>query len=129
MVISTLLLKVAGDLAKSKKKVLYVSGEESASQIKLRANRLGADSGNLFLLNEIELESVIDVIEGGEYSLVVIDSIQTLYSSEISSSPASVTQVRAVTFELMRVAKSRAIPIFIHWSHNKRWLNCLVLEC
>jgi DNA repair protein RadA/Sms len=110
---STLLLKVAGDLAKSKKKVLYVSGEESASQIKLRANRLGADSGNLFLLNEIELESVIDVIEGGEYSLVVIDSIQTLYSSEISSSPASVTQVRAVTFELMRVAKSRAIPIFI----------------
>ena len=110
---STLLLKIAGNLAKQQKKVLYVSGEESASQIKLRAQRLDAVDSNLYLLSEIDLENIKREIESGDYSLIIIDSIQTIYTPEIPSSPGSVTQVRAITFELMRIAKSKNIPIFI----------------
>ena len=110
---STLLLKIAGNLAKSEKKVLYVSGEESAGQIKLRANRLDANHDNLFLLSEINLTSVLSEIGNASYKFIVIDSIQTLYSDETPSAPGSVTQVRTITFELMRIAKSMHIPIFI----------------
>ena len=110
---STLLLKIAGNLAKNKKSVLYVSGEESASQIKLRGDRLNANSDNLFLLAEINLENILTEVENSNYSFIVIDSIQTIYSSEVPSAPGSVTQVRAITFELMRIAKSKDIPIFI----------------
>ncbi len=77
---STLLLKVAGNIAKQKKNVLYVSGEESTGQIKLRANRLKANYDNLYLLPEINLENIIEEINKNSYSLIVIDSIQTLYS-------------------------------------------------
>ena len=110
---STLLLKIAGNLARTRKKVLYVSGEESAGQIKLRANRLEANNENLFLLPEINLNNVISEINNQKYELIVIDSIQTLYSDETPSAPGSVTQVRTITFELMRIAKSLHIPIFI----------------
>ncbi len=110
---STLLLKIAGNLAKTDKKVLYVSGEESAGQIKLRANRLDANHNNLYLLSEINLSSVINEINNETYAFIVIDSIQTLYSEETPSAPGSVTQVRTITFELMRIAKSLHIPIFI----------------
>lgn len=110
---STLLLKIAGNLARASKKVLYVSGEESAGQIKLRANRLEANHENLFLLPEINLGSVLSEIGNYNYELIVIDSIQTLYSDENPSAPGSVTQVRTITFELMRIAKSLQIPIFI----------------
>ena len=110
---STLLLKIAGNLAKAEKKVLYVSGEESAGQIKLRANRLDANHDNLFLLSEINLISVLKEIANEKYEFIVIDSIQTLYSDETPSAPGSVTQVRTITFELMRIAKSMHIPIFI----------------
>jgi len=110
---STLLLKVAGNLAKFGKKVLYVSGEESASQIKLRGDRLGANHDNLYLLSEINLENIVAEIESKNYSLVIIDSIQTIYSGDIPSAPGSVTQVRAITFELMRIAKSKNIPVFV----------------
>ena len=110
---STLLLKIAGNLAKENKKVLYVSGEESAGQIKLRANRLNANHENLFLLPEINLASVLSEISNEHYAFIVIDSIQTLYSDDIPSAPGSVTQVRTITFELMRIAKSLHIPIFI----------------
>ena len=110
---STLLLKIAGNLSNMGSKVLYVSGEESASQIKLRGNRLGANSDNLYLLAEISMESVTAEIEKSEYSFIVIDSIQTIYSNETPSAPGSVTQVRAITFELMRIAKFKNIPIFI----------------
>ncbi len=110
---STLLLKIAGNLAKSEKKILYVSGEESAGQIKLRANRLDANHDNLFLLSEINLISVLNEIANEKYEFIVIDSIQTLYSDETPSAPGSVTQVRTITFELMRIAKSMHIPIFI----------------
>ncbi|CAM3599868.1 MULTISPECIES: DNA repair protein RadA [Helicobacter] len=112
---STLLLKISSNLAKMGKQILYVSGEESASQIKLRAERLNAVCENLFLLNAIKLEEILGTIYANEhsYSMVVIDSIQTLYSENISSSPGSVSQVREVTFELMRLAKERGICVFI----------------
>ncbi|DAB41359.1 MAG TPA: DNA repair protein RadA [Sulfurovum sp. UBA12169] len=110
---STLLLKIAGNLAKEDKKVLYVSGEESSGQIKLRANRLEANHENLFLLPEISLAAVLSEISVEKYAFIVIDSIQTLYSDDTPSAPGSVTQVRTITFELMRIAKSLHIPIFI----------------
>lgn len=112
---STLLLKIASNLAKGGKEILYVSGEESASQIKLRAERLNALDDNLYLLNAIKLQDILAAIrdKGHSYSLVVIDSIQTLYSEEVSSSPGSVSQVREVTFELMRLAKEYGICVFI----------------
>ena len=110
---STLLLKIAGNLAKAKIDVLYVSGEESDSQIKLRADRLDANEKELYLLPEINLQTILSEIKSKNYGFIIIDSIQTLYSEETPSAPGSVTQVRTITFELMRVAKSLDIPIFI----------------
>ncbi len=110
---STLLLKVGGALANSGKKVLYVSGEESGGQIKLRANRLNALSPNLHLLNEIKLGEILSGIKSDGYEAVIIDSIQTIYSEEVGSSPGSVSQVREITFELLRLAKEDRIAIFI----------------
>jgi len=110
---STLLLKIAGNLAQRDKTVLYVSGEESAGQIKLRANRLKSNHEKLYLLPEISLSTVISEINNKKYDFIVIDSIQTLYSDDTPSAPGSVTQVRTITFELMRIAKSMHIPIFI----------------
>jgi len=110
---STLLLKVGSNIAKSGKHVLYVTGEESEGQVKLRANRLGANVDTLFLLNEIRLEQVLLELEQNAYNFLIIDSIQTLYSDTITSAPGSVTQVRQITFELMRIAKERQIAIFI----------------
>jgi len=110
---STLLLKISGNLAKHGKKVLYVSGEESAGQIKLRATRLGANEKNLYLLSEISLESIFNELLKTNYEVVVIDSIQTIYSDKLTSAPGSVSQVREITFELMRKAKECNIAIFI----------------
>jgi DNA repair protein RadA/Sms len=110
---STLLLKVAGSIAKSGKKVLYVSGEESAGQIKLRANRLDANHDSLYLLSEIKLEEIQDELLRENYEVCIIDSIQTIYSSNLSSAPGSVSQVREITFELMRKAKESDIAMFI----------------
>ncbi len=110
---STLLLKVGGLISSGGKDVLYVSGEESSSQIKLRANRLGANEDNLYLLSEIRLEQVLLELEHHNYEFLIIDSIQTLYSEAITSAPGSVTQVRQITFELMRIAKEKDLAIFI----------------
>lgn len=110
---STLLLKVGGDIASRGQNVLYVTGEESSGQIKLRANRLNANHNSLYLLSEIRLEQVLIELEHRNYDFIIIDSIQTLYSENISSAPGSVTQVRQITFELMRIAKERNIAIFI----------------
>ncbi len=110
---STLLLKIAGNLAKRDQNILYVSGEESAGQIKLRADRLDANHSALFLLAEINLQNILNEINSKNYRFIIIDSIQTLYSEETPSAPGSVTQVRTITFELMRIAKSLEIPIFI----------------
>lgn len=110
---STLLLKIASNLASQNHDVLYVSGEESASQIKLRADRLGAVNKNLYLLTEINLQNILDELNRSNYKVLIIDSIQTLFSDKISSTPGSVSQVREITFELMRLAKERGISIFI----------------
>jgi DNA repair protein RadA/Sms len=106
---STLMLKIASNI---NKKVLYVAGEESPGQIKLRANRLKSHNKKLYLYPEIILENIISEIKKG-YELVIIDSIQTIYSNNITSAPGSVSQVRETTFELMRLAKELRIPIFI----------------
>jgi DNA repair protein RadA/Sms len=110
---STLLLKVSGNIAKSGKKVLYVSGEESAGQIKLRANRLDANEDNILLLSEIKLENIQNEIMTKNYEVAIIDSIQTIYSQNITSAPGSVSQVREIAFALMRIAKETNTCIMI----------------
>ena len=110
---STLLLKIGGNLAKSGKKVLYVSGEESLGQIKIRSNRLNSNHDRLYLLGEIKLEQVFAELNQNSYDTLIIDSIQTLYSEKLSSAPGSVSQVREITFELMRFGKENDIAIFI----------------
>ncbi|MEY4504330.1 MAG: hypothetical protein RL154_623 [Pseudomonadota bacterium] len=110
---STLLLAVAGFLAKTGEKVLYVAGEESGEQIRSRAERLNSISENLYLLPEINLEAVLDELNARKYTLVIIDSIQTLYSDKYPSAPGSVGQVREITFSLMRQAKATGVAIFI----------------
>ncbi len=110
---STLLLKIGSNIAKSGKKALYVSGEESLGQIKLRANRLSANTKNLYMLSQIELEKILDELNQNSYELLIIDSIQTIYTNKIPSAPGSVSQVRDITFTLMRIAKDRGIATFI----------------
>ena len=110
---STLLLKIGANIAAQGKNTLYVTGEESEGQVKLRADRLGATTPNLYLLSEIRLEQVLLELKEREYEFLIIDSIQTMYSESISSAPGSVTQVRQITFDLMRIAKDRGIAIFI----------------
>ena len=110
---STLLLKVGSNVASTGKNVLYVTGEESTSQIKLRANRLKSNHDSLYLLSEIRLEQILVELEHKKYDFLIIDSIQTIYSENITSAPGSVTQVRQTTFELMRIAKEKDLAIFI----------------
>lgn len=110
---STLLLKTAANLAKNGKKVLYVSAEESKSQIKLRANRLNANEDDLFLLTELCFENIKNELLNNNYDVLIIDSIQTIYSENISSCAGSITQVRELTFELMKLSKSNNISTFI----------------
>jgi DNA repair protein RadA/Sms len=110
---STLLLQLLQRLAASGKKVLYVSGEESAKQIKLRGKRIGADSANLLVLVEIALEPILSQIQDVKPAAVVIDSIQTIYSSTLSSAPGSVGQVRETSERLIFHAKKTGIPVFL----------------
>lgn len=110
---STLLLQVCQKLCESKKQVLYISGEESLKQIKLRANRMGEFKEDLYLLCETNLEVIRNVIETRKPDVVVIDSIQTMYSEEVSSAPGSVSQVRESTNVFMQLAKGLGISIFI----------------
>ena len=107
---STLLTQVSAHLAKEKK-VLYVSAEESCSQVKMRCERLGLSSDNMFLLNETCLEDVENALDG--YETVVIDSIQAIYTETLSSAAGSVGQVRECAAKLMRIAKSQNITFFI----------------
>ncbi|SET72637.1 DNA repair protein RadA/Sms [Oceanobacillus limi] len=110
---STLLLQVSSQLANKQLNVLYISGEESPKQTKLRADRLGIKSDSLYVLSETNLLDITNHIEQLKPSFVVIDSIQTIFREEISSAPGSVSQVRECTSELMRIAKTSGIPIFI----------------
>ena len=110
---STLLLQVCQRLSDAGKNVLYISGEESGKQIKLRANRMGTFSEHLYLLCETNLELIRQTIERQKPDMVVIDSIQTMYNEEVSSAPGSVSQVRESTNILMQLAKGMNISIFI----------------
>ncbi len=110
---STILLQVCRNLAKEGKKVLYISGEESLKQIKLRANRIGEVTGDLRFLCENNLGDIREVMEAEKPEVVVIDSIQTMYMEEITSAPGSVSQVRECTNVLMQLAKGMGIAVFI----------------
>lgn len=109
---STLLLQVCQRMAQMKK-ILYISGEESQAQIKLRANRMGNFTSSLLLLCETNLGIISSVIEKERPELVIIDSIQTMYSEDVTSAPGSVSQVRESTNVFMQLAKGLCIPIFI----------------
>ena len=115
---STLLLQMCGNVSRSAK-ILYVSGEESVHQIKLRATRLKVNAQNLLIANETDVESVVNAVAEVQPDLVVIDSIQTMNCEGVSSSAGSVTQVRECTSLLTRTAKSEDIPIFIVGHVNK----------
>ncbi|MBO5479268.1 MAG: DNA repair protein RadA [Clostridia bacterium] len=109
---STLILQIC-DKIKGEGKVLYVSGEESAEQIKLRADRLGIHNENILFLGETDIGVVEEAILKVNPKLVIIDSIQTMYSDEITSAPGSVSQVREITSKVMRVCKENAITTII----------------
>lgn len=115
---STILLQICEYLGRSMR-ILYVSGEESKRQLKLRASRLGVNSDNLYILTQTDVELVSEVVRQDKPDLVMIDSIQTMSLNELSSSPGSVTQVRECTNYLMRVAKSLDIPMIIVGHVNK----------
>ena len=110
---STLLLQVCQKLSGQSRKILYISGEESLKQIKLRANRMGRFSESLYLLCETNLGIIRHVIEEQHPDMVVIDSIQTMYNEEVASAPGSVSQVRESTNVFMQLAKGLNISIFI----------------
>ena len=110
---STLLLQVCQTLAARHEKILYISGEESLRQIRLRADRMGAFTDELLLLCETNIEAIRGAIEKQRPALAVIDSIQTMYSEEVSSAPGSVSQVREATNVFMQIAKGLGISIFI----------------
>ena len=110
---STILLQVCRNLAMDGRKVLYISGEESLKQIKMRANRIGPVTGELRFLSETNLERIEQVLEAEAPQVAVIDSIQTMYSEEVSSAPGSVSQVRESTGILLRIAKSRGMAVFV----------------
>lgn len=110
---STLLLQVSALLANKGHRVLYISGEESIRQTKLRAERLGVVSGELYIYSETNLEFLHQTIDEVKPKFVIVDSIQTIHHPEVTSAPGSVSQVRECTAELMRIAKTKGIAIFL----------------
>src|SRR5256885_7305175 len=110
---STLLLQVADRLSAKDGTVLYVSGEESERQIKLRGERLGIKARNLYLLPETNLENIFHEVERLSPTAIVVDSIQTVFSATIESAPGSVSQVREAAHQFLLLAKNRTIPIFL----------------
>lgn len=110
---STLLLQMCREIANQGKKIIYISGEESREQIKMRADRLGAFGGELLLLCETNLDLIEIVVQKHRPEIIIIDSIQTMYREDITSAPGSVSQVREATGALMRLAKDTGITIFI----------------
>lgn len=110
---STLLLQTANSISKKYGKVLYVSGEESEEQIKMRGDRLKAISSELYIVSETNVEKIEEHIENTKPVFVIIDSIQTLFKSSITSAPGSVSQVRESSNDIMRIGKTTGIPFFI----------------
>ena len=116
---STLMLQVGHHLATASGRVLYISGEESFDQTRLRAQRLGALSRDLLLLTETAVDVINDHLKKQEYSLVVVDSIQSVYSSRLPGVPGSVNQVRECAMEFLRIAKGQH-PDYACWTCDKR---------
>src|SRR3954462_15130385 len=110
---STLLLQVAEKLSASGVTVLYVSGEESERQIKLRGERLGVQADSLLLLPETNLENILREVDRVKPAAIIVDSIQTTFSSEIESAPGSISQIREVAANFLLLAKTRSIPVFL----------------
>ncbi len=110
---STLLLQTANNIAKKYGKVLYVSGEESEEQIKIRGDRLGVTSNDLYIVSETNLDTIEVYIDELEPKFVIIDSIQTIYKEGVTSAPGSVSQVKECSNQIMRIGKKRNIPLFI----------------
>lgn len=110
---STLLLQVSRDLASEEGPVLYVSGEESLEQIKLRGDRLGLNREKVYLLAETALEKILNAADRMKPRALVIDSVQTIFSSQLTSSPGTISQVREVTNRVFRLAKRNQIPVFL----------------
>ena len=115
---STLLLQICNSLC-SGRKVLYVSGEESERQLKLRAQRLGVNPEELYILSETRISDILEAVEGLQPDILIADSIQTLYQEENESSPGSVSQVKDCTMTLMQLSKSRGITVFVVGHINK----------
>lgn len=110
---STLILQATANLAKNYGKVLYVSGEESLNQIKLRAERLGITSSNILLLSETLVERILECAEIEELTALIVDSIQTVYTEDSISAPGSVSQIRESATKFLNFAKSKEVPVFI----------------
>lgn len=115
---STLLLQICAHLGRTLT-ILYVSGEESERQIKLRADRLGVASDNLYVLCETDIQTILEAMHAQKPDILIVDSIQTMSLADVSSSPGSVTQVRECTSAIMRAAKSVDTPVFIVGHVNK----------
>jgi len=115
---STLMLQICRTLCRENK-VLYVSGEESVSQLKLRAQRLNVLSDSLFVLAETDLGSVLEEVRRDTYDILIVDSIQTLYSDQLDSAPGSVGQVKECTLRLMELAKGENVTVFVIGHVNK----------
>lgn len=110
---STLLLQTANNIAKKYGKVLYVSGEESEEQIKIRGDRLGVASNELYIVSETNLDTIEAYIDEFQPKFVIIDSIQTVYKEGVTSAPGSVSQVKECSNQMMRIGKQKNIPLFI----------------
>lgn len=115
---STLLLQICEHICISQN-VLYVTGEESERQLKMRAQRLGVKSGNLLVLSETNMDDIMDAIESTKPDMLIIDSIQTLYSPELNSSAGSVSQVKECTNLMMKIAKTYGVTVFVIGHVNK----------
>lgn len=115
---STLLLQICSSLC-ANRKVLYVSGEESERQLKLRAERIGVNSEELFILSETRLSDILDAINSLNPDILIVDSIQTLYNETNESTPGSVSQVKDCTLSMMQVSKNQGITVFVVGHINK----------
>ncbi len=115
---STLLMQMCNEMCKAAT-VLYVSGEESLRQLKIRAKRLGVSSGNLYILAETDLDSIIAETDALEPEILIVDSVQTIYQRELGSAPGGTAQIKECTMRLMQYAKSRNVTIFIVGHVNK----------
>jgi DNA repair protein RadA/Sms len=121
---STLMLQVLFGIARQGKKVLYVSGEESVKQLSLRSRRLATVSPNILVVSEIDIDAILAMVESEKPDVLVIDSIQTMYSSELTSAPGSVSQVRESAMRLMLMAKNKGVPTFSGGSRDQGRGHC-----